>query len=59
MTMNDADEQVTLMDAEFSPSSVFICVSIDPWTLMCHIEPTRFTATVLIAIGRNDDRIVR
>jgi hypothetical protein len=38
---------------------VFICVSIDPWTLMCHIEPTRFTATVLIAIGRNDDRIVR
>jgi hypothetical protein len=59
MTMNDADEKVTLMNAEVSPSRVFICVGIDPRPLMCHIEPTRFTATVLIAIGCNDDRIVR
>ena len=58
MTMDDADEKVTLMDAESGSSSVFILVSRDPRPLRCHIEPTRFTATVLIAIGRNDDRIV-
>jgi hypothetical protein len=59
MTMNDADEKITLMDAEVSPSRVSICVGIDPRPLMCHIEPKRLTATVLIAIGRDDDRIVR
>ena len=57
MTMDDADEKVHLMDAESGPSSVFIGVSRDQGTLLCHIEPTRVAATVLIAMGRNDDRI--
>jgi hypothetical protein len=59
MTMDDADEKVTLMDAKSGSSRMFILVRRDPPPLVCHIEPTRLTATVLIAIGRNDDRIVR
>ena len=59
MTMDEADEQVTLINAESGSSCVFILVHRDPPPLVCHIEPTRLTATVLIAIGRNDDRIVR
>jgi len=57
--MDDADETVHLMDAESSPSSVFIRVSRDLRPLMCYREPTRDAATVLIAVGRNDDRMAR
>jgi hypothetical protein len=57
--MDDADEKGPLMAAESCPSRVFICVRRDPRPLRCHINPTRGTSTVLIAIGRNDDRIVR
>jgi hypothetical protein len=59
MTMDDTDEKVTPMDADSGSSSVLILVRRDPRPLRCHIEPTRIIATVLIAIGRNDDRIVR
>ena len=59
MAIDDADEKVTLTDTESGSSSVFIFVCRDPRPLMCHIEPTRFTAIVLIAIGRNNDRRVR
>lgn len=59
MTMDDADENGTLMDAESGPSSVFIGMSRDQRSLMYHVKPTRYTATVLIAIGRNDDRMAR
>jgi hypothetical protein len=59
MTMDDADEQVTLMDAESSPSSMFICVRRDLRPLRYHIKPMRGMSTVLIANGRHDDRIVR
>jgi hypothetical protein len=57
--MANDDEQVTLISAESGASRVFILVRRNPPPLVCHIEPTRLTATVLIAIGRNDDRIVR
>jgi hypothetical protein len=57
--MDDADEKGPLMAAEPCPARVFICVRRDPRPLRCHINPTRGTSTVLIAIGRNDDRIVR
>jgi hypothetical protein len=57
MTIDDGDEKVHLIDAESSTFRVFICVGIDPRPLMCHIGPTRVAATVIVAIGRNDDRI--
>lgn len=59
MTMDDANKKVTLINAESGSSRVFILVRKDSPPLLCHIEPTRLTATVRIAIGRNDDRIVR
>jgi hypothetical protein len=59
MTLDEADEKIHLMNAEPGPSSVFIGVRRDPRPLRRSIEPTRVTATVLIAIGRNDDRITR
>jgi hypothetical protein len=57
--MANDDEKVTLINAESGSSRVFILVRRNPPPLVCHIDPTRLTATVLIAIGRNDDRIVR
>ena len=59
MTMDDTDEKVTPMDADSCSSRVLILVRRDPQPLRFHIEPTRIIATVLIAIGCNDDRIVR
>jgi hypothetical protein len=56
MTIDDADEKVTLRDATSGSSRVFICVSLDPLPLMYQIAP-RVAATVLIAFGRHDDRI--
>jgi hypothetical protein len=56
--MDDANEQVTLMDAEVGSSRVFICVRSDLRPLRCHIELTR-CGDVLIVICRNDDRIAR
>jgi hypothetical protein len=41
MTLDDADEQVTLMDAQVGPSRVVIYVRSDLRSLRCHIEPTR------------------
>ena len=59
MTLDDADQKITLMDAKSSSSSVFILARRDPRPLMYHIEPRRYPATGLIAVGRNNDRIVR
>jgi hypothetical protein len=59
MTMDDADEKVTLINAESGSYRGFILVRRDPRPLRCHIEPTRGTSTALIAMCRNDDRIVR
>jgi hypothetical protein len=57
--MDDADEKAPLMAADYGSSSVFIGVTLDPRPEMCHIGPTRVVATVLIAISRSDNRIVR
>jgi hypothetical protein len=59
MPRDNTAEQGTRMDADAGASSVFIGVSRDLRPLMCYREPTRDAATVLIAVGRNDDRMAR
>ena len=59
MTMEDADAKVHLIDADSGPSRTFICVSRDAQPPRSDMEPARIAATVLVAIGRSDDRIAR
>jgi hypothetical protein len=57
--MANADEKVKLIDTESNSSSVFSCVSRDPRPLISYRGPTRDAATVLSAMDRNNDRMVR
>ena len=57
--MDDADDDAELVDAELCHAGVCIFSSIAPQMIIYHMEPSSPAGSVLIAIGRDDDRIVR
>jgi hypothetical protein len=59
MAMEDADDEVELVDAEPCPSGLFIMSSMDACMLMYHMEPSSPAGSMLIAIGRDDDQRMR
>jgi hypothetical protein len=58
VAIQEADHEAELIDAEPCPSGVLILSSIDMRMLMYHMGPTSLAGIMLIAIGRDDDRII-
>jgi hypothetical protein len=55
VTIEDADDEAELVDAEPCPPGVRICAGIDPWSTIHHIGIRSLSGIVFTVIGRDRD----